>query len=43
MPQCINRKKLEDVGGIAMGLVSDLARNLIGSIAYVDAGYDVMS
>jgi enoyl-[acyl-carrier-protein] reductase (NADH) len=42
MPQCINRKKLEDVA-IAMGLVSDLARNLIGSIAYVDAGYHVMS
>jgi len=34
---------IEDVGGIAMGLVSDLARNVTGSIAYVDAGYHVMS
>ena len=34
---------IEDVGGIAMGLVSDLARNVTGSVAYVDAGYHVMS
>jgi enoyl-[acyl-carrier-protein] reductase (NADH) len=26
------------VGAIAMGLVSDLARNVTGSTAYVDAG-----
>ncbi len=34
---------IEDVGGIAMGLVSDLARNVTGSVAYVDAGYHAMS
>ena len=34
---------IADVGAIAMGLVSDLARNVTGSIAYVDAGYHVMS
>jgi len=34
---------IEDVGGIAMGLVSDLARNVTGSVAYIDAGYHVMS
>jgi enoyl-[acyl-carrier protein] reductase I len=33
----------EDVGAMAAGLVSDLARNVTGSIAYVDAGYHVMS
>jgi enoyl-[acyl-carrier-protein] reductase (NADH) len=30
-------------GAIAMRLVSDLGRNVTGSIAYVDAGYHVMS
>jgi enoyl-[acyl-carrier protein] reductase I len=34
---------IADVGAIAMGLVSDLARNVTSSIAYVDAGYHVMS
>ena len=34
---------IEDCGGIAMGLVSDLARNVTGTVAYVDAGYHVMS
>ena len=34
---------IEDVGAIAMGLVSDLARNVTGTTAYVDAGYHVMS
>jgi enoyl-[acyl-carrier protein] reductase I len=34
---------IADVGAIAMGLVSDLARNVTGTIAYVDAGYHVMS
>jgi enoyl-[acyl-carrier protein] reductase I len=34
---------IEDVGAIAAGLVSDFARNVTGSIAYVDAGYHVMS
>ena len=34
---------IADVGGIAMGLVSDFARNVTGSVAYVDAGYHVMS
>ena len=34
---------IQDVGGIAMGLVSDLARNVTGSVAYIDAGYHVMS
>jgi enoyl-[acyl-carrier protein] reductase I len=34
---------IEDVGGIAMGLVSDIGRNVTGSVAYVDAGYHVMS
>jgi enoyl-[acyl-carrier protein] reductase I len=34
---------IEDVGAIAMGLVSDLARNVTGSTAYVDAGYHVMA
>jgi enoyl-[acyl-carrier protein] reductase I len=34
---------IEDVGGMAAGLVSDFARNVTGSICYVDAGYHVMS
>jgi enoyl-[acyl-carrier protein] reductase I len=34
---------IEDVGAMAAGLVSDFARNVTGSIAYVDAGYHVMS
>jgi enoyl-[acyl-carrier protein] reductase I len=34
---------IEDVGAMAVGLVSDFARNVTGSIAYVDAGYHVMS
>jgi enoyl-[acyl-carrier-protein] reductase (NADH) len=34
---------IEEVGGIAMCLVSDFARNVTGSVAYVDAGYHVMS
>jgi enoyl-[acyl-carrier protein] reductase I len=34
---------IADAGAIAMGLVSDFARNVTGSIAYVDAGYHVMS
>ena len=34
---------IEDVGAMAAGLVSDFARNVTGSICYVDAGYHVMS
>jgi enoyl-[acyl-carrier protein] reductase I len=34
---------IDDVGAIAMGLVSDLVRNVTGTTAYVDAGYHVMS
>lgn len=34
---------IEDIGAMAAGLVSDFARNVTGSIAYVDAGYHVMS
>jgi enoyl-[acyl-carrier protein] reductase I len=34
---------IEDVGAMAAGLVSDFARNVTGSIAYVDAGYHVMA
>lgn len=34
---------IEDVGNMAMGLVSDLSRNVTGNISYVDAGYHVMS
>lgn len=34
---------IEDVGAIAAGLASDLARNVTGNIAYVDGGYHVMS
>ena len=34
---------IADVGAMAAGLVSDFARNVTGSIAYVDAGYHVMS
>lgn len=34
---------IEDVGAMAVGLVSDFARNVTGSIAYVDAGYHVMA
>jgi enoyl-[acyl-carrier protein] reductase I len=34
---------IEDVGAIAIGLVSDLARNVTGTTAYVDAGYHVMA
>jgi enoyl-[acyl-carrier protein] reductase I len=34
---------IADVGAMATGLVSDFARSVTGSIAYVDAGYHVMS
>ena len=34
---------IEDVGNMAVGLVSDAARNVTGNIAYVDAGYHVMA
>jgi enoyl-[acyl-carrier protein] reductase I len=34
---------IEDVGAMAAGLVSDFARNVTGSVCYVDAGYHVMS
>ncbi|SLN66249.1 enoyl-ACP reductase FabI [Oceanibacterium hippocampi] len=34
---------IEDVGNMAMGLVSDLSRNVSGNIAYVDAGFHVVS
>jgi enoyl-[acyl-carrier protein] reductase I len=34
---------IEDVGAMAVGLVSDYARNVTGNIEYVDAGYHVMS
>ncbi len=34
---------LEDVGNMAVGLVSDYACNVTGNIAFVDAGYNVMS
>jgi len=33
---------IEDVGAMAAGFVSDFARNVTGSICYVDAGYHVM-
>jgi enoyl-[acyl-carrier protein] reductase I len=34
---------IEDVGAMAVGLVSDFARNVTGSVCYVDAGYHVIS
>ena len=34
---------IEDVGNMAVGLVSDAAKNVTGNISYVDAGYHVMS
>jgi len=34
---------IADVGAMAAGLVSDFARNVTGSVCYVDAGYHVMS
>ncbi|WP_022953109.1 enoyl-ACP reductase FabI [Leucothrix mucor] len=34
---------IEDVGNMAVGLVSDYAKNVTGNISYVDAGYHVMS
>lgn len=34
---------IDDVGAMATGLVSDMARNVTGSVAYVDAGHHVMS
>lgn len=33
----------DDVGALAMGLVSDLARGVTGNISFVDPGYHVMS
>ena len=33
---------IDDVGAMAVGLVSDLSRNVTGNIAFVDAGYHVM-
>lgn len=34
---------IEEVGAMAMGLVSDAAKAVTGNIAYVDAGYHVIS
>lgn len=34
---------IEDVGNMAVCLVSDAARNVTGNISYVDAGYHVMA
>jgi enoyl-[acyl-carrier protein] reductase I len=34
---------IEDVGAIAVDLVSDAARRVTGNIAFVDAGYHVMA
>ena len=34
---------IEDVGNMAMGLVSGLSRSVTGNISYVNAGYHVMS
>ena len=34
---------IDDVGNMAMGLVSDAAYNVTGNISYIDAGYHVMS
>jgi enoyl-[acyl-carrier protein] reductase I len=34
---------IEDVGAMATDLVSDFARNVTGNVAYIDAGYHVMS
>ncbi|GER08473.1 enoyl-[acyl-carrier-protein] reductase [NADH] [Iodidimonas muriae] len=34
---------IEEVGAVAVGLVSDQAKAVTGNIAYVDAGYHVMS
>jgi enoyl-[acyl-carrier protein] reductase I len=33
---------IEDIGAMAARLVSDCARNVSGSLCYVDAGYQVM-
>ncbi len=34
---------IEDVGNMAMGLVSDLSRSVTGNVSYVDAGYHIMA
>ncbi|MDA4848333.1 enoyl-ACP reductase FabI [Hoeflea poritis] len=34
---------IDDVGNMAVGLVSDAARNVTGNISYVDAGYHVIA
>ncbi len=34
---------IEDVGNMAVGLASDQMKSVTGNIAYVDAGYHVMS
>ena len=34
---------IDDVGNMAMGLVSDAACNVTGNISYIDAGYHVMA
>ena len=34
---------IEDVGNMAVGMVSDWGKNVTGNISYVDAGYHIMS
>lgn len=34
---------IDDIGALATVLVSDLSRNVTGNLAYIDAGYHVMS
>ena len=34
---------IEDVGGAAVYLLSDLSRSVTGEIHYVDAGYNIVS
>jgi len=36
-----NLVSIEDVGHLAVGLVSDMSRKVTGNIAYVDGGYHV--
>ena len=34
---------IEDVGNVAVGLVSDASKSVTGNITYVDAGFHIMS
>ena len=43
VPPAVTAATIEDIGGSALYLLSDLSRGVTGEIHYVDAGYNITS